>query len=53
MGYSPWGCKESETTEQLTLSLFKGHRNGISPKGLRTGDRKYQALLANLFAPQL
>ena len=22
MGYSPWGCKESDTTEQLTLSLF-------------------------------
>ena len=22
--YSPWGCKESDMTEQLTLSLFKG-----------------------------
>ena len=22
MGYSPWGHKESETTEQLTLSRF-------------------------------
>ena len=21
---SPWGCKESDTTERLTLSLFKG-----------------------------
>ena len=21
MGYSPWGCKESDTTEQLTTSL--------------------------------
>ena len=21
-GYSPWGCKQSDTTEQLTLSLF-------------------------------
>ena len=21
-GYSPWGCKESDTTELLTLSLF-------------------------------
>ena len=20
--YSPWGCKESDTTERLTLSLF-------------------------------
>ena len=23
-GYSPWGCKESDTTEQLTLSETKG-----------------------------
>ena len=22
MGYSPWGCKESDKTEQLTLSLL-------------------------------
>ena len=22
MGYSPWGCKELDTTEQLTLSLL-------------------------------
>ena len=22
MGYSPWGCKESDMTEQLTCSLF-------------------------------
>ena len=21
VGYSPWGCKESDTTEQLTTSL--------------------------------
>ena len=21
VGYSPWGCKESDTTEQLTLAL--------------------------------
>ena len=21
--YSPWGCKESDTTEQLSLSLFR------------------------------
>ena len=21
-GYSPWGCKESDTTEHLTLSLI-------------------------------
>ena len=23
MGYSPWGCKESNVTEKLTLSLSK------------------------------
>ena len=23
VGYSPWGCRESDTTEQLTLSLSK------------------------------
>ena len=22
MGYSPWDCKEADTTERLTLSLF-------------------------------
>ena len=22
MGYSPWGCKELDTTERLTLSHF-------------------------------
>ena len=22
LGYSPWGCKESDISEQLTLSLF-------------------------------
>ena len=22
MGYSPWGCKESDATERLTLSLY-------------------------------
>ena len=39
MGYSPWGRKELNTTEQLTLSLasnFKGlvdaTRNGLSPE---------------------
>ena len=24
-GYSPWGCKESDLTKQLTLSLFTFH----------------------------
>ena len=23
VGYSPWGCKESDTTEQLTLSVSR------------------------------
>ena len=23
LGYSPWGCKESDTTEQLTLYLVE------------------------------
>ena len=27
VGYGPWGCKESDTTEQLTLSDF--HLLGI------------------------
>ena len=26
MGYSPQGGKESDTTEQLTLSVFQEHR---------------------------
>ena len=26
-GYSPWGHKESDTTEQITLSLSKRHKN--------------------------
>ena len=25
VGYSPWGCKELDTTELLTLSLFESH----------------------------
>ena len=25
MGYSPWGCKESDTTEQLTLLPVTSH----------------------------
>ena len=27
MGYSPWGCKESDTTEQLTHILYKSEAN--------------------------
>ena len=28
-GYSLWGCKESDTTEQLTLSLFRHIRKHL------------------------
>ena len=28
VGYSPWGCKESDTTEWLTLSFLNSLRNG-------------------------
>ena len=33
VGYSPWGCKESDTTEQPTISFFQeiGHFPGILP----------------------
>ena len=40
MGYNPWGCKESDTTERLTLSL-----------GRRELENKYPALLS--IAPRL
>ena len=36
MGYSPWGCKESDTTEQQTVSLFSGV--GVGGKGRRGND---------------
>ena len=26
MGYSPWGCKESDMTKQLTFSLSLGRQ---------------------------
>ena len=29
MGYSPWGRRESDTPEQLTLSYFHGDEPGI------------------------
>ena len=37
MSYSPWGCKESDKTEQLTLSYnmldsFHCHGGKIKPK---------------------
>ena len=31
-GYGPWGCKESDTTEQLTLSL-QSHQSSVRPQG--------------------
>ena len=30
-GYSPWSCKESDTTEQLTLSLFNKTMSSEGP----------------------
>ena len=43
VGYSPWGCKESDMTEQLTLLLgdSKGQRSQAccSPWGHRESDR--------------
>jgi len=34
VGYSPWGCKESDTTERLSLSRRKNLKSG---GGGRTG----------------
>ena len=35
-GYSPWGHKESDTTERLTLSFFHNLRNAKVPIPLPT-----------------
>ena len=36
MGYNPWGHKESDTTEQLTLmSLYSIKQKQISTKNLK------------------
>ena len=35
-GYSPWGCKESDTTEKLTATLYL--RYFISPRAQETKD---------------
>ena len=32
-GYSPWGHKESDTTEWLSLSLLTESRQGKTPQG--------------------
>ena len=29
MGYSPWGCKESDTAEQLNNSFVRGGEAGL------------------------
>ena len=31
-GYNPWGHKESNTTERLTLSLWDGQRIKVEPR---------------------
>ena len=31
MGYSPWGCKESDMAERLTLALFPSYYPKINP----------------------
>ena len=36
MGYSAWDCKESETTEQLTLQGFPG--GSVSKESTRNAD---------------
>ena len=39
MGYSPWGCKESDTTEQLNTQLewgtsaYQGQNQGVDVTG--------------------
>ena len=35
VGYSPWGCKESDTTEQPAVSLF----SGVGVVGRAEGER--------------
>ena len=40
-GYSPWGRKESDTTEQLTLSLFTFTTcTGEGTRGWRKSDSR-------------
>ena len=54
MGYSPWGHKESDTTEQLNTSLFfppLRHSAWISGDNRGSSPRKgYSA--SNAFCPQ-
>ena len=43
-GYSPWACKESDTTEKLTLSLLQ-LRDGIGLLFIPSIIRLYNALI--------
>ena len=44
MGYSPWGRKESDTTEQL--HWFTGSHKGLSTvPGLEVGPQRAKSLL--------
>ena len=43
-GYSPWGCKESDTTEQLMLSLFFSPLTSTDHKDLLNFRRKENSL---------
>ena len=51
MGYSPWGHKESDTTEQLTLTLLLIVMDGIiillSFKVMISLFYKYRGLFSN------
>ena len=40
MGYSPWGCKESETTELLTQQLLIQDGREKHHKNVEEGGRK-------------
>ena len=52
-GYSPWGCKESDTTEQLTRCVHFGTRTvtdeqfGWRPHGLSNHGKAKQKFMAS------
>ena len=41
VGYSPWGCKESDTTEQLMLKCMKGYFAGLFCTDIQLHDKVY------------
>ena len=43
VGCSPWGCKESDTTERLTLLLSLGHLHGTSSAPLFPSTNTFRA----------